>query len=133
MKILTVLGARPQFVKAATISRIIKSKKNLNEIILHTGQHFDYFMSECFFKELEIPNPIYNLGIGGGSHGENTGRMIEGIEKILLIEKPEALLVYGDTDSTLSGALAASIFHSGDASIRELKVFLKNKNLEIRL
>lgn len=110
MKIITVIGARPQFIKAAVVSNAFKSA-GVDELILHTGQHFDNNMSDVFFDELGIPKPAFNLGIGGGSHGQNTGRMIEGIEKILLSEKPDWLLVYGDTDSTLAGALAAVKLH----------------------
>lgn len=109
MKIVTIVGARPQFIKAAVISREFKQNRpDIIEIIVHTGQHYDISMSDIFFKQLHIPQPNYNLNIGGGSHGENTGRMIEKIEVILLQEKPNFLLVYGDTDSTLAGALAAS-------------------------
>ena len=111
MKIITVIGARPQFIKASALSREINKNKNINEIIIHTGQHYDSNMSDIFFDELEIPKPKYNLGIGGGTHGQNTGRMIEGIENILIAEKPDYLIVYGDTDSTLAGALAAVKIH----------------------
>ena len=116
MRIATIVGARPQFIKAATISRAIKAHKTssdarLKEILIHTGQHFDDNMSRIFFDELELSNPDYNLGIGGGSHGQNTGRMIEAIERVLLQEKPDWVLVYGDTDSTLAGALAAVKLH----------------------
>lgn len=107
-KIITIIGARPQFIKAAAVSREFESSEKLEEIIVHTGQHFDTNMSDIFFEELQIKKPAYNLGIGGGTHGENTGRMIEHIEKLLLKEKPEFVLVYGDTDSTLSGAIAAA-------------------------
>ena len=108
MKILTVIGARPQFVKASAVSRVIRETSVLDEVLLHTGQHFDKNMSNIFFDELNIPAPKYNLGIGGGSHGENTGRMIEAVEKVLLYEKPDYILVYGDTDSTLAAAISAS-------------------------
>jgi UDP-GlcNAc3NAcA epimerase len=108
MKICTIVGARPQFIKAAAVSRVFRSQNDMNEIIIHTGQHYDANMSDVFFSELDIPKPHYNLGIGGGSHGQNTGRMIEAIETVLLQEKPQWLLVYGDTDSTLAGALAAA-------------------------
>lgn len=106
-KIVSVIGARPQFIKAGAISRKILENTEIEEVLIHTGQHYDSRMSEIFFKELEIPSPKYNLGIGGFSHGAMTGRMIEGIEKILLEEKPNFTLVYGDTDSTLAGALAS--------------------------
>jgi UDP-GlcNAc3NAcA epimerase len=108
MKILTVVGARPQFIKAAAVSRVMKDHPDIQEVILHTGQHYDDNMSEVFFREMEIPEPAYNLGIQASLQGEMTGRMIEGIEKIIISEKPDALLVYGDTNSTLAGALAAN-------------------------
>ena len=107
-KILTIVGARPQFVKAAVVSRAIAQEDRLKETIVHTGQHFDANMSDVFFSELGIPAPGFSLGIGGGSHGENTGRMIEAIERVMLDDKPDVVLVYGDTDSTLAGAVAAA-------------------------
>jgi len=106
-KLITVIGARPQFVKAATLSRQL-SLQGVNEKIIHTGQHFDANMSEVFFEEMEIPKPAYQLDIHGLTHGAMTGRMLEGIEEILLQEKPDGVLVYGDTNSTLAGALAAA-------------------------
>jgi UDP-GlcNAc3NAcA epimerase len=106
-KIVTILGARPQFIKASVVSNVFKDSGTINEIILHTGQHFDEKMSNIFFQEMMIPKPKYNLEIHSLSHGAMTGRMIEEIEKILLIEKPDAVLVYGDTNSTLAGAIAA--------------------------
>ena len=105
-KIITVIGARPQFIKAAVVSRELK--KYFKEIIIHTGQHYDTNMSDVFFDQLGIPKPKYNLGIGGGSHAYQTGNMMIEIEKVLLDEKPDYVLVYGDTNSTLAGALAAS-------------------------
>lgn len=109
MRIVTVVGARPQFIKAAALSRAISANGDaIQEQILHTGQHFDAAMSDHFFAELGIPAPAFHLGIGGGSHGANTGRMLEAIEQVLLEQRPDALLVYGDTDSTLAGGLAAS-------------------------
>jgi len=110
IKIVTIIGARPQIIKAAAISRAIKNKfsKEINEIIVHTGQHYDDDMSQIFFDELGIPKPYHNLNIGSGLHGKQTARMIEGIEELLLIENPDYLLLYGDTNSTLSGAIAAS-------------------------
>lgn len=107
MKILTVIGARPQFIKAAAVSRSFSEYTSIQEILLHTGQHFDANMSEVFFTELGIPQPAYKLGIGGGLHGAMTGAQLEGIEAVLLHEKPDRVLVYGDTNSTLAGALAA--------------------------
>ena len=111
VKIVTVVGARPQFVKAAVLSRIFENHSEIEEILVHTGQHFDTNMSEVFFTDMEIPRPKYNLDIHGVGHGAMTGRMIEGIEEILLNEKPQLLLVYGDTNSTLAGALAAKKLH----------------------
>ena len=106
-KIVTILGARPQFVKAAVLSRIIKEYNQVEEVIVHTGQHFDANMSAVFFSEMEIPEPKYNLEINSLSHGAMTGQMLEKIEQILLTEKPDAIVVYGDTNSTIAGALAA--------------------------
>jgi UDP-GlcNAc3NAcA epimerase len=111
MKIATIVGARPQFIKAATISRAILAQSGISEVLIHTGQHFDTNMSDVFFNELDIRKPDHHLGIGGGTHGENTGRMLEAIEKVLIAEKPDWVLVYGDTDSTLAGALAAVKLH----------------------
>lgn len=113
MKIITVVGARPQFIKAAAISRVIKKEydSEINEVLVHTGQHFDNNMSNIFFEQLDIPKPKYNLEISGGSHGLMTGRMLESIEKVTLLEKPDYLLVYGDTNSTLAGAIVASKMH----------------------
>ena len=106
-RVLTVVGARPQFIKAAAVSRAFKKEARISEVFLHTGQHFDANMSDIFFDELSIPKPHYHLGIGGGTHGQNTGRMIEKIEAVLIDEKPDWVMVFGDTDSTLAGALAA--------------------------
>ncbi len=108
--IITIVGARPQFVKAATLSRQFRMV-GVDEKIIHTGQHYDANMSDVFFEEMEIPKPAYQLAINGVSHGAMTGRMLEGIEKILMEEKPEGVLVYGDTNSTLAGALAATKLH----------------------
>lgn len=111
-KIVTIVGARPQFIKAAAVSReILKHPGQLEEVMVHTGQHYDPNMSQVFFDELEIPAPRYNLEVSGGSHGAMTGRMLEGIERILLDEKPDWVLIYGDTNSTLAGALAAAKLH----------------------
>lgn len=110
-KILTIIGARPQFIKASVVSKALKECEGLSEILVHTGQHFDSNMSNIFFDQLGIPKPNYQLDINGGSHGSMTGRMLEAIETICLKEKPDRLMVYGDTNSTLAGALAASKLH----------------------
>ena len=109
-KIVTIVGARPQFIKASALSRAL-AVEGIREIIVHTGQHFDDNMADIFFRQMEIPEPAYYLGIHSLSHGAMTGRMTEEIEKILLIENPDAVVVYGDTNSTLAGALAASKLH----------------------
>jgi UDP-GlcNAc3NAcA epimerase len=111
MKILTVIGARPQFIKAAAVSRLLRAEPGTSEILVHTGQHYDGNMSDVFFTELGIPKPDHHLGVGSGSHGAMTGRMLEKIEAVVLAEKPDVLLVYGDTNSTLAGALAAAKLH----------------------
>jgi len=111
VKILTVIGARPQFIKAATVSRVIAANEAIEEVLLHTGQHYDSNMSAIFFEELDIPQPKYNLGISGTGHGEQTGKMLVRIEEVLLTEKPDFVVVYGDTNSTLAGALAAVKLH----------------------
>ena len=112
-KIITVIGARPQIIKAAAISRAIKNNfsDKILEVIVHTGQHYDENMSQIFFEELEIPFPNFNLNVGSGSHGEQTAKMLEGLENIYVQEKPDAVIVYGDTNSTIAGALAASKIH----------------------
>ena len=110
MHVVSVVGARPQFVKAAVVSKALR-ERGIRESLVHTGQHHDAKMSEVFFDELEIPPPSHNLGVHGGGHGEMTGRMLAGIERILLDEKPDWMLVYGDTNSTLAGALAAAKLH----------------------
>lgn len=109
--ILTVIGARPQFIKAAAVSKALKNHNQLQEILLHTGQHFDANMSDIFFEQMHIPKPAHQLNIHGGSHGEMTGKMLMEIEKVLLQEKPDMVMVYGDTNSTLAGALAAAKLH----------------------
>ena len=114
MKIITIVGARPQFIKAGVVSRAIQAfnlrveKRRIREILVHTGQHYDYLMDKVFFEELELPRPDYHLGVGSGSHGRQTGVMLERIETVLQKEKPEVLVVYGDTNSTLAGALSAA-------------------------
>lgn len=110
IKILTVIGARPQIIKAAALSRLIQTKYagKIKEVIVHTGQHYDENMSQVFFDELDIPHPNYNLNAGSGTHGSQTATMIQGIEEILLKERPDYIVLYGDTNSTLAGAIAAS-------------------------
>ena len=113
MKIVTIVGARPQFIKAAAVSRAIAAgfSDQLSEKIVHTGQHYDPSMSDVFFSELNIPTPAWNLEVSGGSHGAMTARMLEGIENILMDDRPDWVLIYGDTNSTLAGALAAIKLH----------------------
>ena len=111
MKIVTILGARPQFIKAGSVSRAIANHPDICEVIIHTGQHYDSNMSEIFFEEMHIPKPNYFLGIGGKSHGAMTGQMIEKIEDVVMQEKPDWIVVYGDTNSTLAGAIVASKLH----------------------
>lgn len=128
MKIVTVIGARPQFIKAAALSRVIKNDDRIKEVIIHTGQHFDRNMSKIFFDELEIPEPTYHLDIHSLSHGAMTGRMMEKIEEILIKEKPDFLLVYGDTNSTLAGALAAKKLH---IRVAHVEAGLRSFNMEM--
>ncbi|MDD3214462.1 MAG: UDP-N-acetylglucosamine 2-epimerase, partial [Eubacteriales bacterium] len=109
MRIVTVVGARPQFIKAAAMSRVLR--KTHTEVLVHTGQHYDPMMSDVFFSELHIPKPDYDLGISGGTHAQMTARMLTALEEVLIKEAPDALLVYGDTNSTLAGALAAVKLH----------------------
>lgn len=111
MKLCTIVGARPQFIKAAAVSRVISATSGIQEALVHTGQHYDSNMSEQFFTELSIPEPKMNLNIGSGSHAEQTAKMLVAIESMLLKERPDCVLVYGDTNSTLAGALAAVKLH----------------------
>lgn len=128
MKLLTVLGARPQFIKAAAVSRAINSFDEIEEVIVHTGQHYDANMSDIFFSELEIPKPNYNLDINGVGHGAMTGRMMEAIEEVLIKENPDALMVFGDTNSTIAGALAAAKLH---VKVIHVEAGLRSFNMEM--
>jgi UDP-GlcNAc3NAcA epimerase len=128
MKILTILGARPQFIKAGSVSREISKHKEIEEIIVHTGQHYDANMSDIFFEEMQIPKPNYFLGIGGKSHGAMTGQMIEKIEKVVISEKPDWMMVYGDTNSTLAGAIVASKLH---VKLAHIEAGLRSFNLRM--
>lgn len=128
MKVITVVGARPQFIKAAVVSRALQRLGSVCEYILHTGQHYENNMSEIFFEEMEIPRPKFNLEIGGISHGAMTGRMLEKVEEVLLNEKPDYVLVYGDTNSTLAGALAASKLH---IPVAHVEAGLRSQNMHM--
>lgn len=128
MKILTIIGARPQFIKASVVSKAIQSTSGLTEVLVHTGQHFDSNMSNIFFDQLGIPKPDYQLDINGGSHGSMTGRMLEAIEDICLKEKPDRLMVYGDTNSTLAGALAAAKLH---IPVAHIEAGLRSFNMQM--
>jgi UDP-GlcNAc3NAcA epimerase len=127
-KIATIIGARPQFIKAATISRLIQKEPTIREIIIHTGQHFDSNMSSVFFQDMEIPEPDFNLEISNLAHGAMTGRMIEKIEEILIRERPDLVLIYGDTNSTLAGALAARKLN---ISIAHVEAGLRSFNMKM--
>ncbi|MBF90975.1 MAG: UDP-N-acetylglucosamine 2-epimerase (non-hydrolyzing) [Flavobacteriales bacterium] len=128
MKVLTVVGARPQFIKAAAVSRAFQEQEGIEEVIVHTGQHFDANMSDVFFEELKIPLPHYNLAINSLGHGAMTGRMLEGIEEIILKEKPDWVLVYGDTNSTIAGALAAKKLH---VKVAHVEAGLRSFNIKM--
>ena len=128
MKIVTIIGARPQFVKAAVVSREFAKHNSIQEIIVHTGQHFDKNMSDVFFDEMEIPKPDYNLEINSLSHGAMTGRMLEEIEKVLIKEQPNYVMVYGDTNSTIAGALAAKKLH---IKVAHVEAGLRSFNIEM--
>lgn len=128
MNIVTIIGARPQFIKAAVLSREIKKNEQIHEKIIHTGQHFDINMSDIFFEQLEIPAPDYNLNINGLNHGAMTGQMMEKIEQVLITEKPDYVLVYGDTNSTLAGALAAKKLH---IKVAHVEAGLRSFNMQM--
>ncbi len=128
MKIVTIVGARPQFVKAAVVSRVLAKTEGIGEVIVHTGQHFDVNMSDVFFEEMCIPKPHYNLNINGLGHGAMTGQMLEKIEEVLVKEKPDWVLVYGDTNSTIAGALAAKKLH---IRVAHVEAGLRSFNMEM--
>jgi UDP-GlcNAc3NAcA epimerase len=111
MKLITVIGARPQFIKAAVVSRLLRDRPGVEELLIHTGQHYDENMSDVFFDELAIPKPAFHRGVGSGKHGAQTGRMLEALEQVMLDTRPDKVVIYGDTNSTLAGALAAAKLH----------------------
>jgi UDP-GlcNAc3NAcA epimerase len=128
VKVLTVVGARPQFIKAAAVSRALSGLDSVKELIVHTGQHQDHNMSEVFFEELGVPDPAYHLGISGGTHGAMTGRMLEGLERVISDEHPDWVLVYGDTNSTIAGSLAAVKLH---VPVAHVEAGLRSFNLRM--
>ncbi len=128
IKIITIIGARPQFIKAAALSREIANYNDIKEIIVHTGQHFDANMSDIFFEQMSIPKPHYNLAINGLGHGAMTGQMLEKIEDVLIKEKPDWVLIYGDTNSTIAGALAAKKLH---IKVAHVEAGLRSFNMDM--
>jgi UDP-GlcNAc3NAcA epimerase len=128
MKIVTVIGARPQFIKAAALSRTIRAHPEIQEVIIHTGQHYDANMSEVFFEQMDIPRPHYQLNIKSQYHGQMTGRMLEEIEQVLVKERPEMVIVYGDTNSTLAGSLAAKKL---DIKVVHIEAGLRSYNMKM--
>lgn len=128
VRILTVIGARPQFIKAATVSRAIQKLEGMDEILVHTGQHFDQNMSDVFFDEMEIPKPDHHLDINSLGHGAMTGKMMEGLEQLMLKIKPDAVVIYGDTNSTLAGAITAKKLH---IKVAHVEAGLRSFNMEM--
>lgn len=128
LKIITILGARPQFIKAGTVSRVIRNYNEIKEIIVHTGQHYDENMSDIFFEQMKIPKPDYFLGVKGKSHASMTGQMMEKIEEVVIQEKPDWILVYGDTNSTLAGAIVASKLH---IKLAHIEAGLRSNNMKM--
>lgn len=128
MKIITIIGARPQFIKAAAVSREIAMHKEIKEVLVHTGQHFDFNMSDVFFEEMNIPRPNYNLDIHGLSHGAMTGQMLQKIEEVIIKETPDYVMVYGDTNSTIAGSLAAAKLH---IPVAHVEAGLRSFNMEM--
>tara|TARA_X000000950_G_scaffold251991_1_gene313733 strand:- start:3308 stop:4378 length:1071 start_codon:yes stop_codon:yes gene_type:complete len=128
LKIITILGARPQFIKAGTVSRVIRNYSEIKEIIVHTGQHYDVNMSDIFFEQMKIPKPDYFLGVKGKSHASMTGQMMEKIEEVVVQEKPDWILVYGDTNSTLAGAIVASKLH---IKLAHVEAGLRSNNMKM--
>jgi len=128
LKILTIVGARPQFIKAYPVSKAISEYKNIEEVLLHTGQHYDFNLPQIFFSELSLKEPDYNLGVGSASHGKQTGEMLRGIENVIEKESPDLILIYGDTNSTLAGALSGAKCH---IPVAHVEAGLRSFNLKM--